>query len=53
MSAVAELAKLQRAIAELSAALAGRGPRGDTDRRALKSEIEACMQDLDELRNRI
>lgn len=53
MAAVAELAKLKRIISELDAALRIKPPRSDTDRHAIKSEIEQCGQRLDELRNRI
>lgn len=53
MSTVAELARLKRSISELTSAIAIKGPRADSDRRALKSEIEQCVQRLDELRNRI
>lgn len=53
MSTVAELAKLKRSISELASAISAKGPRVDADKRALKSEIEQCVQRLDELRNRI
>lgn len=53
MAAVAELAKLKRIISELDAALRIKPPRTAADRHAVKSEIEHCGQQLDELRNRL
>ena len=55
MPGVADLAKLNREIDELMETLtaAQRSRLSDRDRRALRSEIEICMQRLDELRNRL
>ena len=53
MSTVSELARLKRTITELANAIAIKGPRSDADKRALRSEIEQCVQCLDELRNRV
>jgi hypothetical protein len=51
----ADMAKLTREIDALEdlVTLALRGKIKDTDRRALRSEIEICVQRLDELRNRL
>ncbi|MDR3475386.1 MAG: hypothetical protein P4M09_27375 [Devosia sp.] len=50
----ADLARLNRDIDELEQVVATtRGKLKDTDRRALRSEIERCMQRLDELRHRL
>jgi hypothetical protein len=55
MSGIADLTKLNREIGELeeNVAAALRTRLKDTDRRALRSEIEIAMQRLDELRNRL
>ena len=51
----ADMAKLTREIDALEelVAIALRGKLKDTDRRALRAEIETCMQRLDELRSRL
>ncbi len=51
----ADMAKLTREIDALEelVAVALRSRLKDTDRRALRAEIEICVQRLDELRNRL
>jgi hypothetical protein len=55
MASLGDVAKLKRDIVELEEqiSVALRGKMRDTDRRSLRSEIEVCMQRLDELRNRL
>jgi hypothetical protein len=52
-----EMARLRRSIEELAAGveadLRSRRGLGPADRRSLRSEIEECVQLLDELRNRL
>jgi len=54
-----EITKLKRDIATLSEAVGiglkpgSKSPLGPSDRRALKSDIQACMQALDELSTRL
>ncbi|RUT34756.1 hypothetical protein EMQ25_01980 [Arsenicitalea aurantiaca] len=59
MAAVSELARLRREIdglvraVELDMRPGSRSPMTPEAKRRLKSEIETCMQTLDELRNRL
>jgi hypothetical protein len=55
MPGIADLAKLNRQIDELeeTVTLTLRAKHKDTERRALRAEIERSMQRLDELRNRL
>ena len=59
MPAAAEMAKLKREVEALRAAIDldlrpnSRTAMSPKDRRSIKSEIEACIQDLDELRTRL
>ncbi|HVW93955.1 MAG TPA: hypothetical protein VHB74_15290 [Devosia sp.] len=55
MPGIADLTKLNHEIGELeeNVAAALRTRLKDTDRRALRSEIELAMRRLDELRNRL
>lgn len=55
MPGIADLTKLNREIGELeeNVAAALRTRLRDTDRRALRAEIEIAMQRLDELRNKL
>ena len=55
MATLGDVTKLKRAIGELEEQVAAnmRGKVGDIERRALRSEIEVCMQRLDELRSRL
>jgi hypothetical protein len=57
MGTASELAKLQRSVAELTRAarplVDGKAPRTQIERSALKAEIERCIQELDELRNKL
>ena len=59
MAAVNEMARVSRDIAtlvevaELELRPNSRSPMKETDRRQLKGDIEACMQQLDELRARL
>lgn len=56
-AASSEIAKLKREITTLREIVtAGRGGRGalsDADRRNLKSEVDWCIQELDELRSKL
>lgn len=49
-----EIAKLKRAITDLTraieASVRSKAPLSPSERMAIKAEIEACMQTLDELR---
>lgn len=53
--AVASIAKLKRAIIELEESVApgSKMAASEVTRQALRSEIEACIQHLDELRQRL
>lgn len=58
MLAVSEVARLKRDVEQLTTALKADKPGSKTaltlkDRRALKSEIDWCIQELDELRGRL
>lgn len=55
MPGIADLTKLNHEIGELeeNVAAALRTKLKDSDRRALRSEIEIAMQRLDELRNKL
>lgn len=59
MAAVNEVARLKRDVESLKDAIAtdlrhgSKSPMSTKDRRAVKSEIEHCMQELDELRTRL
>jgi hypothetical protein len=57
MPAVPEIARLKRDIAELIQAveirLKAKAAMSPGDRQILKSDIEVCMQQLDELRTRL
>jgi len=54
MAGPGDLAKLNRALDELEEVVAAqRGRLKDSERRLLRSEIEAVLQRLDELRHRL
>ena len=59
MPAVTELARLKRDIATLVEAVAAdirpgsKSPMSSLQRRSMRAELEDCMQQLDELRNRL
>lgn len=54
MQATSEIGKLKREIAVLREIVGRpRPPLTPQEKRALKSEIERCIQDLDELRTRL
>jgi len=55
MATLGDVTKLKRTIGELEDQVAAnlRGRVSDGDRRALRSELELCMQRLDELRSRL
>ena len=59
MPAANEMARLARDVDALVVVVnqglhpASKSPMTRSDRRAIKSEIEACMQKLDELRTRL
>lgn len=58
MLAVSEVARLKRDVEQLSAAIRLDKPGSKSaltlkDRRAIKSEIDWCIQELDELRGRL
>jgi hypothetical protein len=59
MPATTEMAKLKRDLtalveaADLDLRQGSRTPMRPSERRALRSEIEKCMQELDELRTRL
>lgn len=50
---VAALAKLKRAIGELQVSLVGAPKLPEAQRLALKSELEAMIQRIDEIRQRL
>jgi len=59
MPATNEVARLRRDVEALIEAVnldlrpGSKSPMTRSDRRAIKSEIQKCMQDLDELSNRL
>jgi len=59
MPAVNEMARLKRDVEALVQAVnldlrpGSKSPMPQGERRSLRSEIETCMQSLDELRNRL